>query len=438
MLSHDWYRVAAMRPRLRSGVRVSRQRVRGETWYVLSDPVSGRHHRFNDIAYALIGSCDGHATLDDVWTARVSAEGNAAPSQAEAIRIVAQAFAANLFIGDIAPDAAALIKAHVRTRSRRRRGQINPLAFRVPLWDPDRFLSAHVNRVGWLFGLGARIAVGLLIAIGALLLAVNAGAVSDFAHRELGSGRMLLMMWLAYPLMKALHEMAHAFAVKVHGGDVHEIGITLLMLTPVPYVDASASIAFDKRRRIGVAAAGIVVEAVLASLALVLWLLLEPGLAKEFAFAVVFVGALSTVVVNGNPLLRFDGYYVLCDAAELPNLGVRSTRYWQYLVKRRLLRLRHVRFGGRARGEGPWLLAYAPLSWAYRTAMIALLAVLAAEWSATLGLVVLALGVWWVLLKPAFAAVRWVAQSGEAQGHRPRAAFAALAAFALLGALGLG
>ena len=96
LLSRDWYRVAAMRPRLRRGVRVSRQRVRGETWYVLSDPVSGRHHRFNDIAYALIASCDGDVTLDAAWAARVAAEGDAAPSQAETIRIVAQAFAANL------------------------------------------------------------------------------------------------------------------------------------------------------------------------------------------------------------------------------------------------------------------------------------------------------------------------------------------------------
>ncbi len=439
LLSPDWYRVAHLRPRLRGGVRVSRQQVRGETWYVLSDPVSGRHHRFNSLAYALVGSCNGESTLDDVWAARVAVEGDAAPSQAEAIRIFAQAFAANLFVGDVAPDVAAIVKTHQREQSRRQRKTLNPLSFRVPLWDPDRFLSENAHRIAWLFSARARIAIALVTTLGALLLVLNAGAVADFAQRELGTGRMLLAMWLAYPVMKALHELAHAFAVKVHGGDVHEIGVTLLLLTPLPYVDASASIGFaDKRQRIEVAAAGIAVEALLASLALALWLLLEAGLLQDLAFAVVFVGALSTLAVNGNPLLRFDGYHVLCDAAELPNLAARSTQYWHYLLKRYLLNLHQARFGGRARGERPWLIAYAPLAWAYRIVLLLLFAVLAAQWNAALGLAVLALLAWTGLLTPGWATLRWVIGSGELRGARGRAVLALTLVSIVFGALVFG
>lgn len=440
LLSPDWYRIAHMRPRLRSGVRVSRQTVRGEAWYVLSDPVSGRHHRFNDIAYGLIGACNGGASIDEIWSARVTAQGDDAASQAEAIRVFAQAFAANLFVGDIAPDALAIVRAQQRSQGLRRRAQLNPLALRVPLWDPDRFLDAHVGKVAWLFSLSARVVVGLLIALGALLLLLHADAVTGFAQRELGSGRMLLTLWLVYPVLKGLHEMAHAFACKVHGGEVHEVGITLLMLTPVPYVDASASAAFaDKRRRIDVAAAGIVVEALLASLALMLWLLLEPGLLQHIAFAVVFVGALSTLLVNGNPLLRFDGYYVLCDAAELPNLAARSKRYWAYLAQRYGLRIAAAPHPGSARGERPWLLAYAPLAWLLRVVLLTLLAVLAAQWHAGLGLAVLALGLWACLLKPAWAMLRWVVAAPELRGgERPRAVFAALAGAALVAGLAWG
>ena len=439
LLSPDWYRIAHMRPRLRSGVRVSRQTVRGEAWYVLSDPISGRHHRFNDIAYGLIGSCDGSASIDEIWSARVTAQGDDAPAQAEAIRVFAQAFAANLFVGDIAPDALAIVRAQQRAEGLRRRAQLNPLALRVPLWDPDRFLAAHVRKVAWLFSFAARVVVGLLMALGALLLLLNAEAVTAFGQRELGSGRMLLTLWLTYPLLKGLHEMAHAFACKVHGGEVHEVGVTLLMLTPVPYVDASASVAFaDKRRRIDVAAAGIVVEALLASLALVLWLLLEPGVLKDIAFAVVFVGALSTLLVNGNPLMRFDGYYILCDAAELPNLAARSNRYWAYLAQRYGLRLGTAQRSGQARGERPWLIAYAPLAWLFRVALLALLAVVAAQWHAGLGIAVLALGLWACLLKPAWVLLRWVAAAPELRGVRPRAAFGALAGLAVVASLAWG
>jgi putative peptide zinc metalloprotease protein len=439
LLSPDWYRIAHMRPRLRSGVRVSRQTVRGEAWYVLSDPISGRHHRFNDIAYGLIGSCDGSASIDEIWSARVTAQGDDAPAQAEAIRVFAQAFAANLFVGDIAPDALAIVRAQQRAEGLRRRAQLNPLALRVPLWDPDQFLDAHLHQVAWLFSFAARVVVGLVIALGALLLLLNAEAVAAFAQRELGSGRMLLTLWLAYPVLKGLHEMAHAFACKFHGGEVHEVGITLLMLTPVPYVDASASVAFaDKRRRVDVAAAGIVVEALLASLALALWLVLEPGVLKDIAFAVVFVGALSTLLVNGNPLMRFDGYYILCDAAELPNLAARSNRYWAYLAKRYGLRLGAAQFPGRARGERPWLMAYAPLAWSFRVALLALLAVFAAQWHAGLGIAVLLLGLWACLLKPAWTVLRWVAAAPELRGLRPRAAAGALAAFAAVASLAWG
>ena len=440
LLSPDWYRVAHMRPRLRAGVRVSRQTVRGETWHVLTDPISGRHHRFNDIAYGLIGSCDGIASIGAIWGARVAALGDDAPSQAEAIRVIAQAFAANLFVGDIAPDALAIVRAQQREQGRRRRARLNPLALRVPLWDPDRFLCEHLHRVAWLFGTPARWGIGALLALGALLLLVNAGAVGDFARRELGgtssNGRMLLTMWLAYPVLKVLHELAHAFAVKVHGGEVHELGITLLLLTPVPYVDASASAAFgDKRARIVVAAAGIVVEALLASLALGAWLLLEPGMLRDLAFAVVFVGALSTLAVNGNPLLRFDGYHVLCDALELPNLAQRSARYGLYLIKRYGLGLRRTPFGALARGERLWLIAYAPLAWLFRAVLLALLAVLVAQWHAAAGIVVLLLALWMLALKPAWAALRWLAGARELHGQRPRAALAMGVAVAALGAL---
>lgn len=439
LLSPDWYRVAHMRPRLRAGVRVSRQTVRGETWYVLSDPISGRHHRFNDIAYGLIGSCDGRSSLDAIWSARVNVHGDQAPSQAEAIRVVAQAFAAHLFVGDVAPDALAIVKAQQREQGRRRRQQINPLALRVPLWDPDRFLSEHVDKVAWLFSRAAAWVIGSVVLLGAVMLMLNAEALGAYAQRELGTGRMWLTMWLAYPVLKGLHEMAHAFAVKVHDGDVHQVGITLLMLTPMPYVDASASVAFaDKHKRIAVAGAGIVVEALLAALACAVWLVLEAGVLKDLAFAVVFVGVVSTLLVNGNPLMRFDGYHVLCDAAELPNLALRSSGYWQYLIKRHGFGLARVRHPSRAPGERRWLLAYAPLAWCFRAAMLGVLTALAAQWHAALGFGVLMVGLWTLALQPAWAALRWIFTSPELRGARARAGLTSLASAALLGALAVG
>jgi putative peptide zinc metalloprotease protein len=436
LLSPHWYRVAYLKPRLRSGVRVSRQPVRGQTWYVLTDPVSGRHYRFNGLAYALIASCDGHLTIDDLWARRVEADGDDAPTQAQAIEVFSQAFGANLLAGDIAPDAGAVMKAQGRRRARRHRAALNPLSFKVPLWNPDAFLGTQVKHVAWCFGTIGRWAGPALIAFGMLLLAWNFTEVSRAAATQLGHGRMLILLWIAYPVVKALHELAHAFAVKTYGGEVHEMGVTMLMLTPVPYVDASAAIGFDdKRKRVVVGAAGIAVELLLATAALALWLLLEPGLLRDAAFAVAFIGGVSTLLVNGNPLLRFDGYHVLCDALELPNLAQRSARYWQAHAKRMVLgrspeAIEQVRGSERA-----WLLGYGPASWLCRGSLTLALAWAVADWNAWLGLALLALSAWWMLAGPGVAALRWLVGSGELQGRRTRAlAFgaAALAASALL------
>ena len=100
------------------------------------------------------------------------------------------------------------------------------------------------------------------------------------------------------------------------------------MFLPVPYVDASSSAAFqEKWRRALVGAAGIVVELVLASFALLVWLNVEAGLLRAFAYNVMLIGGVSTILFNGNPLLRFDGYYVLADLLEIPNLADRAKRF---------------------------------------------------------------------------------------------------------------
>jgi putative peptide zinc metalloprotease protein len=436
LLSPHWYRVAYLKPRLRSGVRVSRQQVRGQTWHVLTDPVSGRHHRFNGLAYALIAGCDGQLTIDDIWAQRVDADGDDAPTQAQAIEVFAQAFGANLLGGDVAPDASGVMKAQGKRRAQRRRGALNPLSFKLPLWDPDRFLSAQVHRVQWCFSAAACWLILALLVVAGFLLATNFSEISRATATQLGHGRMLILLWIAYPVVKALHELAHAFAVKAYGGEVHEMGVTMLMLTPVPYVDASAAVAFeDKRQRVAVGAAGIAVELLLASAALVLWLLLEPGLLRDAALAVLFIGGVSTLLVNGNPLLRFDGYHVLCDALELPNLAQRSQRLWQAAGKRIALG-RVPEAAEKVRGsERAWLLAYAPASWLCRGVLTLALALAVADWNAWLGLALLALSAWWMLAGPLLAALRWLLASAEVYGRRLRAmslGATALAACALL------
>lgn len=427
LLSPDWFRVAGLRPRLRPGITVTLQRVRGQTWYVLGDPASGRHHRVNAAAQALLAGCDGRASIDELWSTLVDSGRDDAPTQAEVITILGQAFGAGLLQAQLPPDVQALLERRRQVR-RRQRAHLNPLAFRVPLVDPDAWLERLAPAFGWLRHAAFLRLLALLLPLALAGLLWHSVDLAAELQGRLGAGgatdhRLLLLMWLLYPPLKLVHELSHGIVVKLNGGAVHEAGISLLLLNPVPFVDASCSAGFASRRaRIAVAGAGIVVEILIAAAAVALWRATEPGLLHDLALAVATVAGVSTLLVNGNPLMRYDGYHVLCELAGLPNLAIRSRLWWQNLLRAGLLpsaqrALLALRLSP-APGERPWLLAYAPLAWAWRSALLLTLAAALAPSYPTLGLALLAMALWLSLGAPLLASARWLAAAPEIQGRR--------------------
>ena len=366
--SSSWYRVADLKPRLRAHARIHRQRHRGQLWYVLQDRQNGQFHRLSPLAHNIVCLMDGRRTVDEIWEMMGDRYGDDQPTQDETIRLLAQIHAADLLIGGVLPDMAEL--AH-RADKQGRRNLVqtvrNPLAIRIPLVDPDRFLKATAPLARFLFSWWGFAFWLVTIVIGLALAGVHWTALThNVADRVLSSENIVLLL-LVYPVVKALHEIGHGMATARWGGEVHEMGVMLLVLMPVPYVDASASAAFqEKRRRIIVGAAGIMVEMFLAAAAMIAWALVEKGLVRAAAFDVMLIGSASTLLVNGNPLLRFDGYYVLADLIEIPNLGARANAYVLYLLQRYAFGVEHLVSPATSLGEAPWFLAYAVASFFYR------------------------------------------------------------------------
>ncbi|KIQ69260.1 peptidase M50 [Wenxinia marina] len=409
--SPSWYRVADLTPRLRSHAQVHRAVFRSEVWYVIEDHASGAYLRVSEAAWQIIGLMNGRRRMEDIWRTAAEALGDDLPTQHETMQLLIRLHRADVLHADIPPDMGRLVERGARdSRTKRLAGLRNPLAIRVPLFDPDGFVRATHWLVRPLFGwFGLLLWLGV-VGTGLVLALADIDALqNNVADRALSAGNLLLVVAL-YPLVKAVHELGHAYAVRHWGGEVHEIGIMLLVFMPVPYVDASASSGFrNKWHRAGVAGAGIVVELFLAGLAAILWTQLEPGLTRAAAMNVMLLAGLSTLFFNGNPLLRFDGYYVLADLVEIPNLGTRSTQHLKYLAQRYLFGLKDARSPAMARGEATWFVAYGILSLIYRYfIMLAILLVVAnlffeiglalALWSAILLLVVpLAKGFWFVV-----------------------------------------
>ena len=239
------------------------------------------------------------------------------------------------------------------------------------MFDPEKLLNATLPLVRPLAGW-----VGLLVWIGAVTAAVVLGSAhwSEFTEnvfdRMLAPGN-LVMLLLLFPVVKLLHEFGHAFAVKIYGGEVHEMGLMLLVFSPTPYVDASAAWGFrSKWQRIVVGSAGMAVEVFIASIAMLVWLAVEPGVARSLCYNTILIAGISTVLFNANPLLRFDGYYMLMDYLEIPNLNTRATKYLTYLCERYVFGRKEAKLQTAGRGERAWFVGYAFASFFYRLAVI--------------------------------------------------------------------
>jgi putative peptide zinc metalloprotease protein len=414
---------------------VRRQELRGERWYLLSNDTAGVHHRVNDSAYQFIGRCDGRYTVGEVWNALVKLQGEAVLSQQEVIQLIVQLEQRDLLQCEQTADSAALFAVRGQ-RAQRRRYSLNPFAFRLPLGDPSPWLS-RLDPVGQALFRPAVFWLWLaMVVIAALAAGAHWDALYAYGQQHLLSPRYLALAWVLFPLIKALHELAHGLAVRRWGGEVHEFGIGLFLLVPAPYVDASAASGFSGRtERVVVGAAGIMVELTLAALALALWLVTQPGVVHDIAFAVMFIGAVSTLFFNGNPLLRYDGYYVMCDTFDLPNLASRSGQYWGHLLRRVLL-LARSEAPAAGPGERKWLFVYAPLSWAYRLLLSISLVFYAGSYWLVLGLLAAVYMGFAVILRPLLTWVRHTfALAGQEARERARLRTAMVIAAAVLGVL---
>jgi len=434
MFSTSWYRVAGVRPRLRNHAQIHRHVYRGSVWYVLQNHSTGKFHRFTPIANLVIGLMDGKRTLQEIWDLGCVRLGDDAPSQDEVIKLLSDLHKADVLQSDAPPDLHELHqrrKQHEKARFKQYIG--NPLSVRIPLFDPEKLLTRVMPLFAPLFGwFGALLWVGT-VGWAMFLVAMHWRELSSDAIDQMFAVENLLLLWVVFPVIKLLHEFGHALAAKAGGGEVHEMGLMLLVLMPVPYVDASSATAFrDKRSRMLVGAAGMLVEIFIAAIAVFAWVHLEPGIERSIAYNVILVAGLSTLLFNANPLLRYDGYYILADYLEIPNLAQRSNEYLGYLVNRYLFGVDGGTSPVAAKGERGWFVFYAIGSFLYRMFMMVSIAVLVASRFFVVGVILALWAFATMLVIPMAKKINYLVGSPKLASHRQRAIFATVAIVGML------
>lgn len=432
--SNYWYRVADLQPRLRSHARIARHRYRGQTWYILDDPSTQRYHRFTPDAHLPIGLMDGRRTVQEIWEIACERLGDNAPTQDEIIVLLGQLYAADVLQCDVPLDVGELLTRYDRQRLKKwQQRAASIFSWRIPLFDPERFLQATLPVVRPFFSVTGAV-IWLAVVVPAIVLAAIhwTDLSNDFLGRALAP-QSALIVWVIFPILKALHELGHAYSVKVFGGEVHDMGVMVLVVTPVPYVDASAASAFPgKWQRVLVGAGGMIVEVFVAAIAVYVWVAAEPGLLRAVAYNVIAIAGLSTVLFNANPLLRFDGYHILVDALEIPNLRQRATTYFRYLVERYGFGRRDAEPPVSTAGERRWFIGFTVTSFVYRVVItVGILMFLAGSYFWLAVILGTFAAIAWVVL-PVVRGVHFLAASPRLRGRRARAVLVTVAAMLLV------
>ncbi|MFM7070551.1 MAG: site-2 protease family protein [Planctomycetota bacterium] len=326
-----------MRLALRLDLRVSPRIEGGESYYVIDDPLHGRYYRLGTAEYAFVSLLDGRTTLRDALAKLSSAAPGHQLSENEAAGLCRW-----LARQDLAQTAESSRSERLSARAEKdeRRqwlARINPLSFRIPLLsNPDRAINAAQRLVGSVFSPAASgVWIGLVI-VGCYRLQANWEQFASSLRGFLAPDNWLWIgvCWL---LLKLLHELAHGIACQRYGGAVREAGVMFVMLAPLAYVDVTSSWRFpDRWQRIVVAAAGMYAEIAVAAIAAIVWSETESPWTKFLCANLVAMASLATIVFNANPLMKFDGYYILSDWLGIPNLYPNGEQYLKTWARRHL------------------------------------------------------------------------------------------------------
>ena len=329
--------------KLRPDLIVQPQFYEGMTHYVVKDPIGLKYFRFKVEEYFLLQQFDGVNTLSDVKKAFERKYRPQTISIDDLTRFVAQLHEAGIAQVD-SPDQAKVLIRRRRKNQWRKFGQFfaNILYIKIPIIDPEKLLNWMYPYFRWIFT-PYFVTLSVASMLAAITLVISQW--TDF-HSKLPEFqsffnlRSIIYFWCSLAVVKVIHEFGHGLTAKHYGGEVHEMGLLFLVLTPALYCDVTDSwLLPSKWKRIWISAAGIWVECFLASLATFVWWNSQPGILQSLMMATMFICSVNTIMFNANPLLRYDGYYVMADWLEIPNLRIKSTQFFAYLFQEKVLGL---------------------------------------------------------------------------------------------------
>ncbi len=399
--------LAAVRLKLHDDLIFTPRRFRDKTFYQIEVPSRSKFYRIGFAEYTFISLLDGNTTVAEALDLTADVLGPEGFSEPEAVAICNWLLNTGLARAEHTPQSAPLPAPVHAERRKQFVGRLNPFWIKLPLFNPDRLIERIFPWLGWIHSRPA-------LALWVVLCAVAAVALcSDWQRFLISSAEVFapsnwILLGLSWIGLKILHEFSHALACKKYGGEVRETGLVLILFAPLAYVDVTSSWRFrSKWQRIHAAAAGMYAELAVAAVAALLWTGTDSAVLGHLFHSIILMAGLTTLVFNLNPLMRFDGYYILADLLEIPNLYSNGLGCVRSVAKRIFLgqRERALAVSG---VTGALVKCYGISAFVWRILVCASLTILASTLLNGAGLAIAALGIFLWIVRPTFRLLHYL------------------------------
>lgn len=407
-----------LRTSVRSDLKITRQLQRGNPTYLIHDPTTFSTLSLDADDYLILGAITPQKSLKEICDGLIQSD-RLDESQRDTFYQFVLSLRKMNVLGHQGGRAGELYQQH-QNRMGNRGGLMSWLMPKLPLANPDQFLERTLPAFGWLFGGWCIAFWSVLMAFAGYIMFARWDMVADGISTTLAA-QNIPFVWGSFILMKVWHELGHGYACKRFGGSVPEMGTLFMMGTPLAYVDASAAWSFEKRRhRLAVMLGGMYFESFVGIAAVLVLAASTDPLVLSCAAQLIFMASVTTVLFNANPLMRYDGYFILCQLVQIQNLRSEATQALKRVVKRICFGItdnsgREDSFRIRS-----FLLVFAIASLAYTTLLSFAIAAMIAQWIPVVGI---AVAVAYVISSylPKFKAYwNYLAKSKEMQNARIR------------------
>lgn len=417
--------ISEVRIALREDLVFRQQCYGGESCYVIEDPAASQFHRIGLAEYAFVSLMDGTRTIRDAMHCVSATLGREAFTEQEAAAISRWLVEMGLAKTNTSDEADRLYSRARKRASQQRQSWINPIIAKIPVFCPDPWLDRIVPWLLWMTTVPAFAVWCVVCGSAVYQLMIRSDQLSIDAGSIISTDNWLLIgtTWL---VLKLIHETAHALFCRKYDGDVREAGVLLIALAPIFYVDVTSSWRFNSKwQRIAVAAAGMYVELFVGAIAALVWLHSSHGLLHQAALNVAILSTVTTILFNANPLMRFDGYYILSDLLEIPNLAPQGQGYLSYLGKRYIYGV-EVTCPFERLHEGVAIRTYGVLAFVWQILITVGIAMMAATLLYGAGLILVLVGLAFWIGVPLASHTRYLV-CGQDREQPRRLRFAALA-----------